>query len=294
MSVQGHLHKPYTRLSWWLGWIGTGPYLVAFGLIVLLFDPILRLTHLVVGYRGHQAGIRLMNWCLYQSLWLNGCRISWNVHPESVLASTAQTKLQSIPSNSRMREQHHGSTHNRVCIFVANHQSLNDIPPLIWKLGRFAPVLVSKAELSHGIPSISYNFKVGGVIAIQRQNPTLALQSMASLGQRIAQSRENVLYFPEGTRARNGLSAQFKSGGLEQMMRHLSNFEIVPIAIQHSWKLAQWNFMPIPFGQCLRFDILPSIPSSATDGSGVHLEARSLMQAAQNAIQQHILNQNPL
>ena len=45
-------------------------------------------------------------------------------------------------------------------IFVANHQSTYDIPPLIWKLRNYHMRFVSKKELGRGIPSISYNFEV--------------------------------------------------------------------------------------------------------------------------------------
>jgi len=274
--------KPWTMVSWWLGWLGTGPYLLVFGLILVLFDPWLRLVHRLFGYRRHQEVIRFMNWCLYQSLWLNGCSISLKVPPRSFMAPSVKpdTAVRTAAAAPPHSDQNEGQP---VRIFVVNHQSLNDIPPLIWKLRRHAPVLVSKAELASGIPSISYNFKVGGVVAIQRKNPESALQSMSALGQRMARRNENMLYFPEGTRARDGRIAPFKSGGLEQIMHRLTHFELVPIAVQNSWKLARWNFLPIPFGQCIRFNLLPSIPATGQD-------AKTLMQAAHHAISQHLQN----
>ncbi|MBM3912460.1 MAG: 1-acyl-sn-glycerol-3-phosphate acyltransferase [Sphingomonadales bacterium] len=265
-----------SKTSRLLGWLGTPLYLLAFGVIVLVFDPCLRLIHLVFGYEAHQKGIHLMNRLLYGALWLNACRISWNRHPHAL----------SIPASTSGTAQHPMTR-----IFIANHQSLNDIPPLIWKLRSFRLVLVSKAELSQGIPSVSYNFKAGGVIAIQRQNPQQSLEAMRKLGERIARSGENVLYFPEGTRARDGKSAVFRSGGLEQLMQSNPQVELVPVAIRDSWRLAQWNFLPIPFGQTIRFDILPSILSNDVlqqcDGH-VGKAARLLMQSAQEAIVQQL------
>ncbi|NBW33054.1 MAG: 1-acyl-sn-glycerol-3-phosphate acyltransferase [Cytophagia bacterium] len=262
------LKKPTSlalALSWVLGWIGTPLYLLGFGMTVLVFDPILRLSYLLGGYQIHQNGIRLMNRCLYQCLLFNGCRISWNTNQN----------LPDPASNSNTK------------IFVANHQSLNDIPPLIWKLRTYRPVLVSKAELANGIPSVSYNFKTGGVIAIQRKNPNQSLVAMHRLGLRIASSGESVLYFPEGTRSRNGRLGTFKSGGLEQLMKSVPNIELVPVAVQRSWELARWNFLPLPFGITLRFDVLPSINAWNFDGDTIQ-KARAMMQAAQNAVQQHI------
>lgn len=265
-----------SRVSKWLGWLGTPPYLVAFGLIVLLMDPCLRLVHLCFGYEAHQKGIRLMNRFLYAVLWLNGCRISWNRHPDAL----------PIPASYGDADRPQS-----IRVFVANHQSLNDIPPLIWKLRSFRLVLVSKAELSRGIPSISYNFKAGGVIAIERKNPHQSLEAMRKLGQRIAKSGESVLYFPEGTRARDGQSAVFRSGGLEQLLLSNPQLDLIPVAIRDSWKLARWNFMPIPFGQTIRIDVLPSLSSTEAlekCQGDLGKAARLLMQSAQEAIVQQL------
>jgi 1-acyl-sn-glycerol-3-phosphate acyltransferase len=239
-------------------------------------DPCLRFAHLCFGYHAHQKGIYLLNRLLYGALWLNGCRIFWNKHPEAL----------PIPASSGVSARLQPAR-----IFVANHQSLNDIPPLIWKLRSFGLVLVSKAELSRGIPSISYNFKAGGVIAIDRKNPQQSLEAMRKLGQRIAASGESVLYFPEGTRARDGKSAFFRSGGLEQLMQFNAQVELVPIAIRDSWKLARWKFMPIPFGQTIRFDVLPSIFSGEAMNrchGDIGQAARQLMHSAQEAIVQQL------
>lgn len=265
-----------TKASKWLGWVGTPPYLLAFGLIVIIFDPCLRLAYLLLGYNAHQTGIHWMNRLLYGALWLNACRISWNRHPKALqIPASPNDALKSRTTR----------------IFVANHQSLNDIPPLIWKLRSFNIVLVSKAELSRGIPSVSYNFKAGGVIAVQRKNPHQSLEAMRKLGKRIAASQESILYFPEGTRSRNGQAATFRSGGLEQVMQSNHHIELVPIAIRDSWKLAQWKFMPIPFGQTIRFDVLPSIFSTealAQCNGDIGQCARLLIQSAQDAISQQL------
>jgi 1-acyl-sn-glycerol-3-phosphate acyltransferase len=174
---------------------------------------------------------------------------------------------------------------------VANHQSLNDIPPLIWKFRAFQPVLVSKAELASGVPSVSYNFKTGGVVAIQRKNPSQSLEAMRQLGVRIAQSGESVLYFPEGTRSRDGRLGTFKSGGLDQLLKSVPNIELIPVAVHRSWELARWNFLPLPFGVTIRFDVLPSIHASAFEGDTT-LKARAMMQAARQSIHLQIQNQH--
>ena len=268
MTPKPSTAKAALVLSWLLGWLGTPVYLVFFGLTVLCFDPILRLAYRWRGYEAHQQGIRVMNLLLYQSLLVNGCRVAWK-------------KKNPFPNPS-----FRGITR----IFVANHQSLNDIPPLIWKLRAFRPVLVSKAELASGVPSISYNFVTGGVIALQRKNPNQSLAAMRSLGQRIQASGESVLYFPEGTRSRGGKLGTFKSGGLEQIMQEVPNIALIPIAVQRSWELARWKFLPLPFGVTLQFDVLKTLSSSDFEGP-TEQKARSMMQAAHRLILEH-LHQN--
>ena len=56
-------------------------------------------------------------------------------------------------------------------VFVANHQSLYDIPPFIWFMRSNHPKFISKIELAKGIPSVSYNLRHGGAALIDRKNP---------------------------------------------------------------------------------------------------------------------------
>jgi 1-acyl-sn-glycerol-3-phosphate acyltransferase len=60
---------------------------------------------------------------------------------------------------------------DRPLIFVANHQSTYDIPPLIWHLRKYHPKFISKIELGKGIPSVSFNLRHGGSILIDRKKP---------------------------------------------------------------------------------------------------------------------------
>ena len=57
---------------------------------------------------------------------------------------------------------------DRPIVFVANHQSMFDISPIIWFLRPHTPTFVSKIELAHGIPGISYNLRKSGAALINR------------------------------------------------------------------------------------------------------------------------------
>ena len=59
----------------------------------------------------------------------------------------------------------------RSIIFVVNHQSTYDIPPIIWHLRKFHPKFISKIELGKGIPSVSFNLRHGGSVLIDRKKP---------------------------------------------------------------------------------------------------------------------------
>ena len=60
-------------------------------------------------------------------------------------------------------------------IIVCNHQSLYDIPPLIWYLRQIHPKFISKKELGRGIPSVSFNLRHGGSLLIDRAKAKDAL-----------------------------------------------------------------------------------------------------------------------
>ena len=66
-------------------------------------------------------------------------------------------------------------------MIVANHQSMNDIPPIIWYLRKHHPKFVSKMELGKGIPSVSYNLVHGGSVLIDRKNSKQAIGQIGKL-----------------------------------------------------------------------------------------------------------------
>ena len=67
-------------------------------------------------------------------------------------------------------------------IIVSNHQSMNDIPPIIWYMRKYHPKFVSKIELGKGIPSVSYNLRHGGSALIDRKDSKQALVAIARFG----------------------------------------------------------------------------------------------------------------
>lgn len=105
--------------------------IVFFGTL-LIFHP-LQWIGLKIGYQSHKNIVDLLNWFLTKSLLILGNRVYFI--------------------------KHHPIPKNRNLVFVANHQSLFDIPPMIWYLRKYHAKFVSKIELGKGIPSVSINLR---------------------------------------------------------------------------------------------------------------------------------------
>jgi 1-acyl-sn-glycerol-3-phosphate acyltransferase len=120
---------------------------------------------------------------------------------------------------------------------ISNHQSMWDIPPLMWKFRKHRPKFIAKKELSRFIPSISYNLRYGGSIGIDRSQPKEAIEQIKSFAKNIRKNNFSVCIFPEGTRNPNGKVGPFKFSGIEAMVNEMPNALLVPVAIRNTGKI---------------------------------------------------------
>lgn len=144
---------------------------------------------------------------------------------------------------------------NKPLIIVANHQSMNDIPPIIWYLRKHHPKFVSKIELGKGIPSVSFNLKYGGSVLIDRKDGKQAIQQIAKLGGYIEEHNRSAVIFPEGTRSRDGHPKKFQSTGLKMLIKKAPSALIVPISINNSWKMLRFGKFPYGLGNHIKFQV---------------------------------------
>lgn len=144
---------------------------------------------------------------------------------------------------------------NQPVIIVSNHQSMWDIPPLIWFLRKLHPKFISKKELGKGFPTVSYNLKHGGSVLIDRNEPEQAKKEIKKIAEYISQYNRGVVIFPEGTRSRNGLPKPFKKTGLLTLFKNAPDAYVLPVSIKNSWRLQRYGIFPIPLGTRLIFDI---------------------------------------
>ena len=211
---------------------------LVFYLILLIFHP-LQWLGLKVGYQAHKNVVDVLNWFLTRSLLLIGNTVHFKKHD-------------TIPENTTI-------------IFVANHQSLFDIPPMIWSLRKHHPKFVSKIELGKGIPSVSFNLKHGGAALINRKDPAQALRELENFGKRIHDNTWSAVIFPEGTRSRDGKPKKFSLNGIKMMVKYNPEAYIVPISINNSWRVYKYGKFPLGMFNRITVETHKPIPLKNAD-----------------------------
>jgi 1-acyl-sn-glycerol-3-phosphate acyltransferase len=197
-------------------------FFLCFGLLLVIFHPIQWFCHKVLGYDAHKRSVSLLN------LGIMGC---------TMLLGTRYTFINchKIPTNKPL-------------ILVSNHQSMFDIPPIVWYMRKHHPKFVSKIELGKGIPSVSYNLRHGGSVLINRKDSKQALVEITKLGRYIEAYNRTAVIFPEGTRSRTGVPKKFQPLGLKILIRNAPGAMLAGISINNSWKLMRWG--KFPYGIC--------------------------------------------
>ena len=117
-------------------------------------------------------------------------------------------------------------------IVVANHQSMVDII-ILQAYVKLKIKWVMKKELE-SIPLFGFACKKLGCIYVDRFNHKSALASMSAAQKRLSKS-SSVIFFPEGTRTRDGKLLEFKKGAFRFAMA--TSLPILPITIKDSIKI---------------------------------------------------------
>ncbi len=216
-----------------LSYLLTPLHYIAFTLFLLIFHPLQWIAFNVFGYKAHKFVVDVLNACLVSTYYLLGNSVSF-------------IDRFNLPQN-------------RSIIFIANHQSLYDIPPLIWFLRKYHAKFISKVELTKGIPSISYNLKHGGGANINRKDVRQALTELAKLGSRMKENRWSAVIFPEGTRSKDGVIRSFQSAGVATLLKKCPDALVVPVVIRNSWKMVRFGTFPLGTFLKLEFEVLGMI-----------------------------------
>ncbi|MFQ5478457.1 MAG: lysophospholipid acyltransferase family protein [Candidatus Binatia bacterium] len=218
---QRYLGRQVFRAPRVIDWLTTLPFLLTFGATLLCFDPLQRIARMF-GSRAHEFVVGLLQRCLVGALRLCGTRLV-------------------VERSPRVRP---GTSY----LFIANHQSMFDIPILGALHFSNYPKYVAKRELARWIPSISYNLRRGGNAVIDRRNRTQAENAIREVAATAQERGVSAVIYPEGTRARSGELGRFKASGTRALLGAAPEIPVVPVAIDNSWKLLANNLLPVPFG----------------------------------------------
>jgi 1-acyl-sn-glycerol-3-phosphate acyltransferase len=197
-------------------------FTVVFFLLLILFHPLQWIGLHLFGYNGHKWVVDHMNYFLVKSLWVLGIPVTIK-------------NEQDLPKDTTL-------------VFVANHQGVFDIPPIIWSFRKYHPKFVSKIELGKGIPSISYNLRHGGAALIDRKDSKQAIVALVDFAKKINKNKWSAVIFPEGTRSRDGTPKIFASNGLKIIAKYNKEGSIVPLTINNSWKVFKFGKFPLGLG----------------------------------------------
>ena len=232
-------------------------FYIAFAFILLFFHAVQLITFYLGGYQPHKKSVDLLNFFMMNTPRLLGSEI-------------------------RIKGLHH-LPETRTIIIVSNHQSMMDIPPIIWLLRKYHVKFIAKKELSNWVPSISFNLKKGGSLLIDRSKGTETIRQITDYSSKLRAKKYSICIFPEGTRTRNGQMKEFKPGGLQAIVNACPDTLIVPFVVHDNFKLFQTGMFPLQIGHPLRYEILEPINTSDIKNESV---AQFVQAKIQNALAQ--------
>ena len=205
-----------------LSWLATVVFLPVFGAVMVSFDAAQRVAYYVFGARAQEYVAGAVQWVLVRTFGICGTHLAVERDP----AVRSWTPY----------------------IIVSNHQSMFDIVILGSLLFSNFPKYISKRSLGRWIPTVSFNLRAGGHVLIDRSDAPQAVAAIRELGERVHAGRCSAMIFPEGTRARAGAVGRFKPAGMLALRVEAPATPVLPVAIDESWRLLRYNYLPVPFG----------------------------------------------
>lgn len=228
-------------------------YLLFFGLTLVIFHVLQVIAFNGFGKQAHKVVVDWMNAFISYGWYLTG-------------------------SSIRFRQQTNLPT-DRPIIFIANHQSMFDISPMIWFLRKHTPIFVSKIELAKGIPGVSYNLRKSGAALIDRKDPKQAIVEIARLGKLIQETNRSAVIFPEGTRSSSGTMRPFVTGGVATLLKRAPKALVVPVAIRGTGPFNPKGIFPLTSFSRMSWDVLPAIePAGQTPDEVVRQAKEAIAQ----------------
>ncbi|WP_461125908.1 lysophospholipid acyltransferase family protein [Spirosoma aerophilum] len=227
-------------------------YLLYFGLVLCIFHVMQATAFNLFGRPAHKKTVDWMNAFIAYGWYLTGSTIRFK-------------QIADLPTD-------------RPIIFVANHQSMFDISPIIWFLRRHTPTFVSKIEIAHGIPGVSYNLRKSGAALIDRKDPKQAIVEIARLGKLIQQQNLSAVIFPEGTRSASGQMRPFVTGGVATLIKRAPSALVVPIVIRGTGHFNPKGLFPLRSFSKMSWTALPGIEPTGRTADEVVKQAQEAIE----------------
>lgn len=211
----------------------TAIYFGIFNLLLVIFHPIQVVAHKVWGYNAHKGSVDFLNGLLIKCFFFLGAKVTFE-------------GFEKLPLG-------------RPLIILSNHQSTVDIPAIVVGFRKHHVKFISKIELAKGLPSISYNLRVGGSAVIDRSKGASSIKEIYKLGERCEANKWSAAIFPEGTRSRDGHLKPFQTGGVKTLLKATPSALVVPFSIRGHYELQKNGNFPLTFGCNLVYSVLEPI-----------------------------------
>lgn len=238
-----------------LDWVFTIPFLLAFGLTLVLYDIVGRIVR-PFSLRGFEYVMAALQRTLMNCFRICGTHIRVERSP-AIEARTGYA-------------------------IISNHQSMFDIVLIGGLLFTNFPKYVAKKELGRWLPSISLNLRRGGNTLIDRKDRVQAVAAISEMTQTAQRRNVSVAIFPEGTRSRDGRLKTFRRAGSRALLEGADQLPVVPVAVDGAWKLLKYNLKPVPFGTTVRIRFGDPIPRAPGDADEVAAKAEAWIAATLN------------
>jgi 1-acyl-sn-glycerol-3-phosphate acyltransferase len=152
----------------------------------------------------------------------------------------------------------------RTYVFVANHQSIYDIPILFWSIP-FQLRIIAKESLGR-FPMLGPHLKRTGHMLVDRRHPDR--QRILGWASNLTSKGLSVIIFPEGTRSRTGQLGKFKGGGF--MLAMQAGLPVVPLSVIGSRHVMRKGELTTKPG---RVKLVVHAPIEAPAHAGQHVHA---------------------
>jgi len=237
-----------------ISWLCTPFYVVVFFSLLCIFH-VVQLVAALFGRGAQKWALDMMNICIVWNIRiLAGARFSYIGQP-------------TLPVE-------------RSIILVSNHQSMYDIPMMMWACRSREVGFISKKELGKWIPSISLALRTLGSVLIDRKDAKASLRAISDFGETKERTRQVAAIFPEGTRARDGAMKAFRPSGFLTLMKAMPSALIQPVAIRGNWRILRYHFCPIPFGTTIEMEFLEPVEPNGRSPEEVLAEVESRIRAS--------------